>query len=75
MKKVLSKDFWVDQDIEQLIGELLRYGVITASIVVFLGVHFTCINMVVQVCLHTVYLLARGPAIPLLKALLMVQWV
>jgi uncharacterized membrane protein len=37
MKKVLSKDFWVDKDIEQLIGELLRYGVITASAVVFLG--------------------------------------
>ena len=33
----MSKAFWVDQDIEQLIGQLLRYGVVTASIIVLFG--------------------------------------
>jgi uncharacterized membrane protein len=37
MKKVLSKSFWVDRDIEQFIGELLRYGVVISSIIVLLG--------------------------------------
>jgi len=37
MKKVLSKSFTADQDIEKLIGYLLRYGVITASLIVFVG--------------------------------------
>jgi uncharacterized membrane protein len=37
MKKVISKSFWVDKDVEQLIGELLRYGVMIASIIVLLG--------------------------------------
>ncbi|MBS7562944.1 DUF1634 domain-containing protein [Mucilaginibacter sp. Bleaf8] len=37
MKKILSKGFWADQDIEQLIGQLLRYGVVTASTIVLLG--------------------------------------
>ena len=37
MKKILSKSFTADQDIEKLIGYLLRYGVITASLIVFIG--------------------------------------
>src|SRR4051812_42126095 len=37
MKKILSKGFWADQDIEILIGQLLRYGVVTASSIVLLG--------------------------------------
>ncbi len=37
MKKILSKAFTADQDIEKLIGYLLRYGVITASLIVFIG--------------------------------------
>jgi len=37
MKKILSKSFNADQDIEKLIGYLLRYGVITASLIVFIG--------------------------------------
>jgi uncharacterized membrane protein len=37
MKKVLSKGFWADKDIEQLVGRMLRYGVITASTIVLLG--------------------------------------
>jgi len=37
MKKILSKAFIADQDIEKLIGYLLRYGVITASLIVFIG--------------------------------------
>jgi uncharacterized membrane protein len=37
MKKVLSKSYWADQDIEKMIGELLRYGVIISSAIVFIG--------------------------------------
>jgi uncharacterized membrane protein len=37
MKKLFSKTFLADQDIEQLIGLQLRYGVITASVIVLLG--------------------------------------
>jgi uncharacterized membrane protein len=37
MKKILSKSYWVDQDIEQMIGQLLRYGVIISSAIVFIG--------------------------------------
>ncbi|MCJ8209216.1 DUF1634 domain-containing protein [Mucilaginibacter sp. RS28] len=37
MKKILSESFWADQDIEQLIGKLLRYGVVTASTIVLIG--------------------------------------
>ena len=37
MKKIPSKGFWVDRDIEQMIGELLRYGVIISSIIVLIG--------------------------------------
>lgn len=37
MKRVLNKEFWADQDIQQLIGQLLRLGVVTASIIVFTG--------------------------------------
>jgi len=36
MKKIFSS-FTADQDIEKLIGYLLRYGVITASLIVFIG--------------------------------------
>ena len=37
MKKILSKSFWADKDIEQMIGQLLRYGVIISSCIVFIG--------------------------------------
>jgi len=37
MKKILSKSYWVDRDIEKMIGELLRYGVIISSAIVFIG--------------------------------------
>jgi uncharacterized membrane protein len=37
MKKVISKKFFADTDIEQFIGLQLRYGVITASLIVFIG--------------------------------------
>ncbi|WP_158827438.1 DUF1634 domain-containing protein [Mucilaginibacter lacusdianchii] len=37
MKKILSKSFWNDTDVEQLVGQLLRYGVIIASGIAFLG--------------------------------------
>ena len=37
MKKILSKHFWVDQDIEKFIGGLLRYGVIVSSVIVLAG--------------------------------------
>lgn len=37
MKKILSKSFWADKDVEQLVGQMLITGVITASIVVLVG--------------------------------------
>ena len=37
MKNIISKNFLADQDIEQLIGLQLRYGVIIASLVVLTG--------------------------------------
>jgi uncharacterized membrane protein len=37
MKKILSKTLDPDQDIEKLIGYLLRYGVVTASLIVLIG--------------------------------------
>ncbi|MDN3551762.1 DUF1634 domain-containing protein [Mucilaginibacter aquaedulcis] len=37
MKKILSKTLVPDQDIEKLIGYLLRYGVVTASLIVLTG--------------------------------------
>jgi uncharacterized membrane protein len=37
MKKILSKSYWADQDIEQMIGQLLRCGVIISSVIVFIG--------------------------------------
>lgn len=37
MKKLLSKHFWEDQDVERLVGQILIIGVITASIVVLFG--------------------------------------
>ncbi len=37
MKRLFSKHFRVDKDVQQLIGKQLRAGVITSSIIVFLG--------------------------------------
>lgn len=37
MKKTISKKFFADTDIEQFIGLQLRYGVIIASLIVFIG--------------------------------------
>jgi uncharacterized membrane protein len=37
MKKTLSKTLFADQDVEQLIGTLLRYGVIISSVIVTAG--------------------------------------
>jgi uncharacterized membrane protein len=37
MKNIISKKRFADQDIEQLIGLQLRYGVVIASLVVFIG--------------------------------------
>jgi uncharacterized membrane protein len=37
MKKETTKGFMADQDIEVIIGKLLRYGVVTASTIVLLG--------------------------------------
>ncbi|AMR31666.1 hypothetical protein A0256_09645 [Mucilaginibacter sp. PAMC 26640] len=37
MKKLISKHFFADQDIEQFIGLQLRYGVVTASLIVLFG--------------------------------------
>ena len=37
MKKVLERGYWADRDIQKLIGQLLRWGVVTASIIVFTG--------------------------------------
>jgi uncharacterized membrane protein len=37
MKKVITKSFLADTDIEKLIGLQLRYGVVIASIIVLVG--------------------------------------
>lgn len=37
MKKILSKSFWADKDVEQLVGRILIIGVVTASTVVLIG--------------------------------------
>jgi uncharacterized membrane protein len=37
MKKITSKAYWADQDVEKLVGTLLRCGVVTASCIVMLG--------------------------------------
>ena len=37
MKKNISKSLFADHDIEQFIGLQLRYGVITASVIVLIG--------------------------------------
>ncbi|NSL88705.1 DUF1634 domain-containing protein [Chitinophaga solisilvae] len=37
MKQLFSKHYWADKDIQQLIGKQLRIGVITSSIIVFIG--------------------------------------
>lgn len=37
MKKLLSKSFWVERDVEIIIGQLLRYGVILSSSIVIIG--------------------------------------
>ena len=37
MKRLFSKHFWADKDIQQLIGKQLRIGVVTSSIIVFIG--------------------------------------
>lgn len=37
MKKLISKKFLADNDIEQLIGLQLRFGVITATLIVLIG--------------------------------------
>ena len=37
MKRLLSRKYWEDKDVEVLLGTLLRYGVILSSIVVLAG--------------------------------------
>ncbi len=37
MKRYLSKNYWADRDIQQLIGKQLRFGVILSSILVLAG--------------------------------------
>lgn len=37
MKKIFSRAYWSDQDIETLVGQVLRAGVITACLIVLTG--------------------------------------
>jgi uncharacterized membrane protein len=37
MKRLVSKKYWADKDVEILLGTLLRYGVVLSSIVVSIG--------------------------------------
>jgi uncharacterized membrane protein len=37
MKRLFSKDFWQERDVEMFIGKQLRWGVITSSIIAFIG--------------------------------------
>lgn len=50
MKNIFSKRFWAEKDMEQLIGKLLRYGVLLACGITFLG--------------GIIYLYQRGGAMP-----------
>jgi uncharacterized membrane protein len=37
MKKYTSRSFWLDADIEQVLGNMLRFGVILAAVVTTVG--------------------------------------
>lgn len=37
MKSLFSKSFWQERDVEMFIGQQLRWGVITSSIIAFIG--------------------------------------
>jgi uncharacterized membrane protein len=37
MRKLFSKTFWQERDVEIFIGQQLRWGVISASIIAFIG--------------------------------------
>jgi len=37
MKSLFSKAFWQERDVEMFIGQQLRWGVITSSIIAFIG--------------------------------------
>ncbi|SFW76984.1 DUF1634 domain-containing protein [Chitinophaga sancti] len=37
MKQLFSKGFWQERDVEMFIGQQLRWGVITASVIAFVG--------------------------------------
>ncbi|RFM31894.1 DUF1634 domain-containing protein [Chitinophaga silvisoli] len=37
MKQLFSKEFWQERDVEMFIGQQLRWGVITASVIAFVG--------------------------------------
>jgi len=37
MRKLFSKTFWQERDVEVFIGQQLRWGVISASIIAFIG--------------------------------------
>jgi uncharacterized membrane protein len=37
MKRIFSKDFWQERDVEMFIGKQLRWGVITASVIALIG--------------------------------------
>lgn len=37
MKKIFSKDFWAEKDVELYIGKLLRYGVVLSCIITTIG--------------------------------------
>jgi uncharacterized membrane protein len=50
MKSMFSKSFWQERDVEMFIGQQLRWGVITSSIIAFIG--------------GIIYLLNHGTAIP-----------
>ncbi|RFZ94913.1 DUF1634 domain-containing protein [Mucilaginibacter conchicola] len=43
MKKTVSNK-WQDTDVEQIVGQLLRYGVLTATIVAFIGGAFYIVS-------------------------------
>ncbi|HVI44463.1 MAG TPA: DUF1634 domain-containing protein [Chitinophaga sp.] len=50
MKRLFSKHYWADKDIQQLIGRQLRIGVISSSLIVFIG--------------GVIYLLRHGHEVP-----------
>lgn len=56
MSKYLKKSFWLDKDIEIIIGKMLRIGVLTAAAVAAVGgIMYLCVSGSSVAPLHNVF--------------------